>query len=118
QVYVPLCTKALLLGATSLDQRSNWFLQIIGRPKPGVTEQQIAARFATLAPAIVEATLPPNWPASATENYRHATFRVVPAAKGFSELRSTYSKALYTLTAIVAMVLLVACANVANLLLA
>jgi predicted permease len=118
-VYVPLCSEAIIRGANSqLDHRSSWFLQVIGRPKPGLTRGQIDARLTTLTPAIVAATIPPDWPEDALQHYRQSKFSVEPADKGFSYLRMQYSKALYTLMAIVALVLLIACANVANLLLA
>jgi predicted permease len=117
QVYVPLCTKDIV-QAGSLDSRSNWFLRIVGRPKPGMTAEQIDARLATLAPGIIETTVPPNWPADALARYRKAQFSVDPADKGFSVLRTTFQEALFMLMAVVGIVLLIACANVANLLLA
>ena len=119
QIFVPICTEKILRGANSqLDERSSWYLEIVGRPKPGLTRAQIEARFATLAPGIIEATIPPNWPTEALKYYRSATFRVDGAGRGFSFVRDMYAKALYVLMAIVALVLLIACANVANLLLA
>jgi predicted permease len=118
--FVPVCADEAIRGKerTWLDRRSTWFLQVVGRPKPGVTAEQINSRFKAIQPGIVESTMPPDWPAEAVKNYREAQFSVTPAAKGFSDLRTTYKKALYVLMAIVAMVLLVASANVANLLLA
>jgi putative ABC transport system permease protein len=119
QVYVPICDEPIVRGANSaLDRRTTWWLRIVGRPKAGLTVEQINARLKTFMPPIIEATIPATGNADGTRYYRSATFTVQPAARGFSALRGTYSKALYVLLGITVLVLLVACANVANLLLA
>ncbi len=118
QAFVPLCAKEITERPGILDARSSWFLQVMARPKPGVSLDQITARLATLAPTIAEATLPTQWPPEQLETYRKAKYTVEPAATGLSGLRSQYKIALYDLMAIVGLVLIVACANVANLLLA
>ncbi|HEY4303813.1 MAG TPA: ABC transporter permease [Gemmatimonadaceae bacterium] len=118
QAYIPLCTREITDGVGSLDGRSNWFLRVVGRPKPGVSAQQIDARLATLAPSIAEATMPPKWPPKLQKQYLAAQYTLESGATGFSGLRGMYKTALYDLMAIVALVLIVACANVANLLLA
>src|SRR6185437_10840756 len=70
QLFVPLCTDKIFLGASSqLDDRSMWTLEITGRPKPGLTPAQVNARLAALAPGIIDATIPPNWPAQSLVNY-------------------------------------------------
>ena len=119
QIYVPLCTEALLDGAnSSLDDRSTWFLQVVGRPKADVTLAQVNARLAALSPAIDSETAPVGGPAKMVNSYLTVKISAEPAARGFSELRTTYKKGLYILMTIVALVLFVACANVINLLLA
>src|SRR5262245_9533580 len=91
---------------------------VIGRLKPGVSLEQSRARLAALAPAILEATLPTNATAEAAAQYRKSTLGVAPFSKGLQGLSRTYGEPLLILMAIVGVVLLIACANVANLLLA
>jgi predicted permease len=101
-----------------LDQRSSWWLSVIGRPMPGVSASRAEARLKTLAPSVFEATVPPNWKADQQVRYRKTSFDTRSAANGLSFLRRQYQQALMILIAITAAVLLIACANVANLLLA
>jgi len=112
QVYAPLCL------APVLDSRSDWYLHVIGRPKTGVTPAQAAARLAALAPAIFGATVPEDWGATEKAQYRRNTLGTMSAATGLSDIRRHYQSALTVLMVAVAVVLLIACTNVANLLLA
>jgi predicted permease len=112
-IWAPQCAGTILRpGAYS---GGGW---VIGRLKPGVTLEQSHARLAALAPGILEATVPPNASAEAAAQYRKSTFGVAPFAKGMPGLSRNYGEALFLLMAIVGVVLLIACANVANLLLA
>jgi predicted permease len=118
-VAVPICTDAIVLPENnSLDKRGDWWLNIIGRPKRGMAASQVAARLNTLAPEIFKATLLAGDNPERSSKFLANTFLLAPAANGLSSLRWKYLLALYTLMAMVGVVLLIACANVATLLLA
>lgn len=118
-VAIPIgCEPLLHTDMSALNHRSWWWLRIIGRLKPGETEARAAAIMNALAPEVNRATLPPTWPAAGQKNYLKRSFTLEPSATGFSNTGRRYRKALFTLMALVGLVLLIACANIANLLLA
>jgi putative ABC transport system permease protein len=112
-VAIPFGTEPLLRGSGStLDERRNWWLNILVRRRVEQTEAQVQSAMAAMTPAVREATRTPD------PNYLSEPLRVVPAEQGRSVLRGQYRDALYILMAASVVVLLVTCANVANLLLA
>lgn len=119
-VFVPLCAEQVLDGDESLLNKTflpGW-LQVIGRLKPGFSPSQVNARLKTLAPEVFRASLPDNWREEDRNAYLKYTLYAQPAAKGLSVLRRQYSQSLVILMAIAGMVLLIACTNITNLLLA
>ncbi|HET7584726.1 MAG TPA: ABC transporter permease [Gemmatimonadaceae bacterium] len=117
-IYAPLCAEELIDGKGVLDRRSRWALYVIGRPRAGLTPEQVGSALAASAPAIYRATLPAQWSHDDQQGYLKRTLGVTPAGAGVSQLRSEYGKALIVLLVVVGAVLLIACANIANLMLA
>jgi predicted permease len=118
-VAIPIgCEPLLHTDQSALAARSWWWLRILGRLAPGETRQQADAKMKALAPEVNRATLPTDWDAKGQREYLQRSFAVRPAATGFSETGHSYRIALFTLMAVVGLVLLIACANIANLLLA
>jgi putative ABC transport system permease protein len=117
QVFAPLCAREISEKGV-LNRSGHWYLQVMGRPASGITLPQVQARLAALAPAVFAATLPPDWGVEQQRNYLNNTLGAEPAPNGNSSLRNQYTDPLLALMVVVGVVLLIACANVANLLLA
>jgi putative ABC transport system permease protein len=118
-VAIPLCVDPILRGEYARqDGRSDWWLALMGRLKPGWTLERATAQLEVISPALFEATLPQRFQAEDAKTYLSYKLKAFPAENGFSELRSDYSNPLWMLLAIAGLVLLIACANLANLMLA
>lgn len=119
EIAVPLCSEAMISGATSsLDRRSNWWLRVYGRLKPDQSMPQAAAALQSLLPEIRKNTMPTDWRPEMQQRYLERGMILVPGGAGMSQLKMQYGNALLTLLGLVGLVLLLACANIANLLLA
>jgi len=117
-VYTPLCTQPITSNRDYLDMRSAWFLYVLGRPDRDIGPDRVGAAVSAISTGVFEATVPQNWNSENQERHRSHVFDVRPAANGVSGLRNQYGTALLVLMGGVGAVLLIACANVANLLLA
>ena len=115
-VAIPLCAAALF-DKRNLDSRSRWWLSIIGRQKPGMTQEQVRAGLEALSPGVMRAAVPGGTADQQQEFFRRKLVPS-PAATGPSDLRRTFGQPLNMLMAFVALVLLIACANIAGLILA
>jgi len=118
-VAVPLCADRLLtIARDRLASKREWWLAVIGRLAPGRTPQQANEHLIAISPAIMADTAPQDYTAEALERHRHNKLNAVPAAVGVSDVREQFGEPLIVLLAATGLVLLIACANLANLLLA
>ena len=118
-VAAPIGTEPIIRGReSSLDRRSSWWLIMIGRLAPGQTSEQAQSELRSFQPEVREATMPQDWLADDRKQFLSEPFALMPGGTGVSNLRARYSRPLYVLLGIVGLVLTIACANMANLLLA
>jgi predicted permease len=118
-IWIPLQQEAMIDGDTSLlhQQFAAW-LRIIGRLRPGATTAGIAPRLTGVLRQWMqyEAGYPPNW--AIVNLLPKQVINIVPAGAGVAVMKERYGRSLQILVAVCGIVLLIACANVANLLLA
>jgi predicted permease len=119
-VALPICAEPLLddYDKGRLASGTDWWLSVFGRLKPGWSVERATAHVAAISPELFQATLPPEYPKVSVPKYLAFRLRAEPAATGISQLREQYEAPLWILLATTGLVLLIACANLANLLLA
>jgi predicted permease len=100
-----------------LDSSAQW-LRMLARPQPGISITQAKARLAVVWPQMASIATTPRMNAKRRQVLLASSIDLVPGGAGYSGLRSQFRRPLYVLLAITALVLLIACANFANLLLA
>ncbi|MGH9628098.1 MAG: ADOP family duplicated permease [Bryobacteraceae bacterium] len=119
-VLIPICADNLLAtdGKGRMFLRHAWWLTPIGRLKPGWSVESASAHLSDLSPGIFRETVPESYRPDAAKKYLANKLRAVSASSGVSSLRREYENPLWILLATTGLVLLIACANLANLLLA
>jgi predicted permease len=125
QIRIPILMKPVMTPEWTWlrmdDRRARW-VQVFGRLKPGYTLESARAPLQGLFTQIrtYEMTLPAakDWSAYSREQFMKGQLLVTEAAIGYSSLRNEFDTALVVLMCMVGLVLLIACANVANLLIA
>ncbi len=111
---VPICTRP----NSEIENRTFFFLSVLGRLRPDVTSEVARQQLRSLSTGLFDATVPPSYQPDAQANYRKLVLDPIPGGGGKSEFRDSLSRPLDYLLGMVGLVLLLACANLSNMMLA
>jgi putative ABC transport system permease protein len=119
-VAVPLCADRMFAedGKSRIPERFDWWLSLMGRLKPGWSVEQATAQLHAISPSVMRETLPPQYKPDLVKRFLKDKLEASDADNGISGLRQRYDQPLWLMMATAGLVLLIACANLANLLLA
>ena len=117
-LWLPLTTEPLIDGETArLDRPNGNFLDLIGRVRPGVNPKSLEAKLKVELHDWLASHVPDMEP-SEKQLWRQQTLHLIPGGAGVAAMRDQYEDGLKLLLIAAGCVLLVACANLANLMLA
>ena len=120
-IWIPIQQEPLIDGEGGLLRQSvGAWLRVIGRLRPGASIDGMGARLTVILRQWMQhdSGYPPNWMADIVRLLPKQSINVVPAGAGVGVMKEEYGRSLQILLAVCGTVLLIACANVANLLLA
>lgn len=121
ELFIPLQQEPLLAAQNTVLKTPLAWLRVIGRLRPGAKTDGMAARFTTIMRAWLLSDLGAEYPQYLDQlkaTLPTETVRVIPAGGGVAEMKAGYESSLRILMVVCGLVLMIACANLANLLLA
>lgn len=118
EIWVPLGFAPRIVDSACFDSASCWWLLTMARLSPGVSLVKAQAQLKTASPAIFAGSAPTTWDKASTDEFKQSFLEAVPGASGWNMLRMRFTNPLWILMTLVGLVLLIACANLANLMLA
>jgi putative ABC transport system permease protein len=118
-VAVPICSHPSIGGEPGwLTNGNMWWLTVMGRMLPGQSLDHVRAQLEVASQPLFAASLPPNFPPDLAKDYLSFRLSAAPGATGVSTLRRLYADPLVILQWATVLVLVIACTNLANLVLA
>jgi predicted permease len=120
-IWIPLQQEPIIAGEGALLHQSvSAWLRMLGRLRPGASIAGMAPRLTGVLRQwmVNDSGYPSNWMPDVIRLLPRQVINVVPAGAGVAEMKEEYGRSLQILLAVCGLVLLIACANVANLMLA